>query len=312
MHGLFMFLFLISILAGLYFLIRLIISFIKKDGTIKKYGKCLVTCVVVFIASVIGIAETTEPKALQSEPQATSTEIKGTNQETYQVKDTDYLLGEYNDGRKAYLQTDSVRDYQITRNGYWDGDKYDCLVNAVSPNTGQVEQISYSVNFSNGPLTYAVSKNGVNLYDRHTQKEFLDANPVERKLIEYIDAFRKQKEAKTIKEKQQPQATYNNSSNEVYVGTYSSGLKAYLLVDTLKMDTYRDFKVTIKAIDDKNVVYVDYDFSGSPGNPDTWRNSQGYSGKIDYDNPSVETNIRNYYIEKWSDYVVNYKPGNRK
>lgn len=103
------------------------------------------------------------------------------------------------------------------------------------------------------------------------------------------------------------------STNEIYVGTYDSGLRAYLLADTLKMDSLRDFKVKIKAIDDDgNVVFVDYDFSGTPGEPDTWRNSQGYSGKVDYDNPSVETNIHNYHSKKWSEYVLKNQPKNRR
>ena len=94
-------------------------------------------------------------------------------------------------------------------------------------------------------------------------------------------------------------STQKAQSNEIYVGTYGSGLKAYLLANTFKMKNHRNFSVTIKAIDDKgNVQYVDYTFSGASAGPDYWKNSQGYSGEVNLNMPSVETNIRKYSFEK--------------
>ncbi len=95
-----------------------------------------------------------------------------------------------------------------------------------------------------------------------------------------------------------------NNGNEVYVGTYDSGLKAYVLADTLKMENYRHFSVTVKAVEDNNnIIYVDYRFSGAAGQPPRWKNSQGYSGTVDYNIPSVEKNIHVYFSERWSEHV---------
>ena len=99
------------------------------------------------------------------------------------------------------------------------------------------------------------------------------------------------------------QAT-TNVENEVYVGTYDSGLKAYVLADTLIMNDLRNFSVTVKAVENNNnIIYVSYRFGGSPGNPTTWKNSQGYSGTVNYDKPSVEKNIHVYCSKRWFEQV---------
>lgn len=100
------------------------------------------------------------------------------------------------------------------------------------------------------------------------------------------------------------QATSSNE-NEVYVGTYDSGLKAYVLADTLIMNNFRNFSVTVKAVENNdNIIYVSYRFSGSPGNPDTWKNSQGYSGTLDHNKPSVEKNIYTYFSNRWDEHIT--------
>lgn len=118
-------------------------------------------------------------------------------------------------------------------------------------------------------------------------------------LARYV--YRAQDNAKqTQKQSKQKTANNNNnnSSNEVYVGTYSNGSKAYLLANTFKMKDHRNFSVRIKAINNNgNVEYIDYTFTGNHGS-DFWKNSQGYSGEVDFDKPTVETNIRKYSFEK--------------
>lgn len=95
-----------------------------------------------------------------------------------------------------------------------------------------------------------------------------------------------------------------NNENEVYVGTYDSGLKAYVLADTLIMNNFRNFSVTVKAVENNNnIIYVSYRFSGSAGNPYRWENSQGYSGTLDHNKPSVENNIYTYFANRWSEHV---------
>ena len=95
-------------------------------------------------------------------------------------------------------------------------------------------------------------------------------------------------------------APQQSQSNEVPIGTYDSGLNAYIMANTLDMISYRVFSVTVKAVDDNGmVVYVDYSFDGAPGRPTTWKNSQGYSGTLDTSIQSVETNIYNYVGKEW-------------
>lgn len=76
MTGLFVLLFIVSILAGLYFLVRLIISFIKKNDSRKKYGIYLAVCMVICIVFVVGVAETHVPKPKTEQPNTSMIEME--------------------------------------------------------------------------------------------------------------------------------------------------------------------------------------------------------------------------------------------
>ncbi len=100
----------------------------------------------------------------------------------------------------------------------------------------------------------------------------------------------------------------SNSSSEIYIGTYDSGLDAYIMTDTLKMDSYRVFSVTIKATDHKDMTfYVEYTFDGAPSQPSTWKNSQGYGGEINVSTPPIEKKIYDYAQKEWSRMVINHE-----
>ena len=93
---------------------------------------------------------------------------------------------------------------------------------------------------------------------------------------------------------------------DVYVGTYDSGLKAYVMSETLHFyNNYRSYDITVKAVG-YITVYVDYHiWSNGPGEPFQYKNSQGYSGYIQ--NGSVEEKINNYAFNEWGKIVT----GNR-
>ena len=87
-------------------------------------------------------------------------------------------------------------------------------------------------------------------------------------------------------------------AQDVYCGTYESGLKAYAMSETIKMGTpgFRRFDIRIKAVDEDGrvVVYVDYHFWNDPGEPVRFSNSQGYKGVVDKYTAPVEYNIWSY------------------
>lgn len=84
---------------------------------------------------------------------------------------------------------------------------------------------------------------------------------------------------------------------DVYMGTYDSGLDAYLMEETIEDGLHRSFDVQIKAIgQDGLIVYVDYHFWID--RPDgrivpMFSNSQGYRDKVSEATP-VEKNIWRY------------------
>ena len=108
-----------------------------------------------------------------------------------QAEAADFYIGEYGNGDAAYLETDSIRDYQVTRNGYWVCDEYECQIKAVKPNSDKFNRIFYKVTYSEGLIEFMVSKNGQNLYDKHTMTDFLKNHPVERNLVEYFRSLRR-------------------------------------------------------------------------------------------------------------------------
>lgn len=87
-------------------------------------------------------------------------------------------------------------------------------------------------------------------------------------------------------------------AQDVYCGTYDSGLDAYAMSDTIKMGTpgFRRFDIRIKAVDANGriVAYVDYHFWNDVAEPVKFSNSQGYSGVVDRYATPVEYNIWKY------------------
>ena len=90
---------------------------------------------------------------------------------------------------------------------------------------------------------------------------------------------------------------------DIYVGTYDSGLKAYLMTEYINYNGYRTFNCTIKATG-YMTVYVDYSFWNYVGESHFYfKNSQGYSGIVSPG--SVEDNIVRNYQSLWSQRVRN-------
>lgn len=96
----------------------------------------------------------------------------------------DYYVGEYHDGRAAYLDTSSIRVENHYTQGYHEGDTYSCVVKAVNSSSGKYDYINY--NFYVGQ-TESIYKNGERVYS--TMKgphDYLANNPVENKLLKYF------------------------------------------------------------------------------------------------------------------------------
>lgn len=87
-------------------------------------------------------------------------------------------------------------------------------------------------------------------------------------------------------------------AQDVYCGTYDSGLDAYAMSETIKMGTpgFRRFDIRIKAVDSNGriIAYVDYHFWNDVAEPVKFSNSQGYSGVVDEYSTPVEYNIWKY------------------
>lgn len=76
-----------------------------------------------------------------------------------QAEAKDQYLGVYEDGREAYVMTETIKWYEEYRNGYLDAQGYTCTVKAVYPNSNDVERISYKYMY--GPQVDGLEKNGV-------------------------------------------------------------------------------------------------------------------------------------------------------
>ncbi len=89
------------------------------------------------------------------------------------------------------------------------------------------------------------------------------------------------------------------SAEEVYMGTYNSGLDAYLMTETLEFGHRRqNFDVRIKATDGEMVVYVDYHFwreRDRGAEVPHFTNSQDYRDVVSDATP-VEMKIWNYVM----------------
>lgn len=69
---------------------------------------------------------------------------------------------------------------------------------------------------------------------------------------------------------------------DYYLGDYHTGLKAYVMTETLYFEDYRNFHATVKAVNSSGrvVEYITYYFEGAAGEQPTYSNSQGYSGRV--------------------------------
>ena len=86
------------------------------------------------------------------------------------------------------------------------------------------------------------------------------------------------------------------SAKDCYAGTYASGLRAYVMTETVVMGNpgFRRFDVTVKAVSDQGelVSCLNYHFWNDVGEPIMFSNSEGYRGRVDSSTP-VEQNIWN-------------------
>ena len=95
---------------------------------------------------------------------------------------------------------------------------------------------------------------------------------------------------------------------DVYCGTFSDGVDAYLLTETVEQNRYQessygiwitDIYCTVKYLKNGSVTYVDYKFSCSEVGVPHYTNSQGNSGRI----IAAPTNTINRIYKKAQNYV---------
>ena len=93
---------------------------------------------------------------------------------------------------------------------------------------------------------------------------------------------------------------------DVYVGTYSSGYKAYLMTETIRIERkdYMDYRCRVKAVNGSDVIYVDYSFWEDRQRRviEHFKNSQGYSGMFtvaDANGFYIEYNIDDYVSKNY-------------
>ena len=89
---------------------------------------------------------------------------------------------------------------------------------------------------------------------------------------------------------------------DYFVGTYSSGYKAYLMTETIRLQSRdrMDYTCRVKALYGNDVIYVDYTFWEDRQRTivEHFKNSQDYSGMFTITDPN------GFYIEhKIDEYV---------
>ena len=98
----------------------------------------------------------------------------------------DYYLGVYDDGKEAYLMTETLRfeKYAYVEDG---PGRYYCSVKAVAPRAQSYDTVYYVIDF--GQMGAIATKNG-RPYNRHEMQSLRQQpNSVEMKLINYIKAY---------------------------------------------------------------------------------------------------------------------------
>ena len=93
---------------------------------------------------------------------------------------------------------------------------------------------------------------------------------------------------------------------DYYVGTWSTGYKAYLMTETISLERkdYMDYRCTVKAINGSDVLYIQYSFWEDRKYRliEHFSNSQGFSGSFtvsDDNGYPIEYAIDNYVSEKY-------------
>lgn len=104
----------------------------------------------------------------------------------------------------------------------------------------------------------------------------------------------------------------NAYAADVYMGNYRNGNQAWLISESLVMDTARICYVTVKQVrNGKLISYLDYSFTGGVtenGYYETFTCSDGRRGTINAlgldEWSAVEHNIFNYFQDKWFERVM--------
>ena len=86
------------------------------------------------------------------------------------------------------------------------------------------------------------------------------------------------------------------SAARVYVGSYSDGSEAYLLTESVRIQSRSPYTFTCTINYDYS--YLDYSFYPVQGSP-YYRNSEGYQGYVFGGQSPVASNIYRYVVNNW-------------
>lgn len=85
-------------------------------------------------------------------------------------------------------------------------------------------------------------------------------------------------------------------AGEVYVGTYSDGTNAYLITESVNIQSRSPYTFTLTVRYSGNYLYYSfYPYNGSP----YYRNSEGYSAYVFGGQSPVAANIYNYVLNHY-------------
>ena len=101
----------------------------------------------------------------------------------------DYYLGVYDDGREAYLMTDTLRfeKYAYEEDG---PGRYYCSVKAVGSRAQSYDTVYYVIDF--GQMGAIITKNGRAYLRKEMEQVRKQPNSVEMKLIDYVKTYHSQ------------------------------------------------------------------------------------------------------------------------
>ena len=95
---------------------------------------------------------------------------------------------------------------------------------------------------------------------------------------------------------------------DYYLGDYHTGLKAYVMTETLEFQSSFTFQATVKAVNSSGKVVdsITYYFDGGAGQPPTYSNSQGYSGLVREGN--ISRKLYEYARKVYAEQVMSRRP----